>query len=113
MLNSIILSQLIRVLFEEVHGRNGDTYAGEYFADKMHGYGVYQFVNGHRYEGAWHEGKRQGLGMYTFRNAEIQAGHWHAGMLQTPSTQSYESHTTMAINHSKVSHVVQVYMIEI
>lgn len=43
-----------------VYCRNGDIYAGEYFADKMHGFGVYQFQNGHRYEGAWHERRRQG-----------------------------------------------------
>ena len=88
--------------------RNGDTYAGEYFADKMHGYGVYQFSNGHRYEGAWHEGKRRGLGMYTFRNGEIQAGYWHAGMLQTPSTQNPGQGAAVAVSHSKVLHAVQV-----
>ncbi|KAM6556678.1 hypothetical protein CsatB_003697 [Cannabis sativa] len=60
---------------------NGDTYAGEYFADKMHGFGVYQFANVHRYEGAWHEGRRKRLGMYTFRNGETQSGHWQNGVL--------------------------------
>lgn len=89
--------------------RNGDTYAGEYFADKMHGFGVYCFANGHRYEGAWHEGKRQGLGMYTFRNGETQSGHWQNGMLDVPSTQntSYPV-STVAVYHSKVLNAVQV-----
>lgn len=89
--------------------RNGDTYAGEYFADRMHGYGVYLFANGHIYEGAWHEGKRHGgLGMYTFTNGEVQAGFWHGGMLKTPSTHNPVVGAAVAISHSKVLHVVQV-----
>ncbi|KAK9209581.1 hypothetical protein WN944_001948 [Citrus x changshan-huyou] len=51
---------------------NGETYAGEYFAEKKHGFDVYHFVNGHQNEGAWHEGIRQGLGMYTLKNG----GYW-------------------------------------
>lgn len=89
--------------------RNGDTYAGEYFADKMHGFGVYQFANGHHYEGAWHEGRRQGLGMYTFRNGETQAGHWQNGVLDVPSTQNATIPVSpVAVNHSKVLNAVQV-----
>ncbi|KAK6119323.1 hypothetical protein DH2020_046942 [Rehmannia glutinosa] len=88
--------------------RNGDRYAGEYFADKMHGFGVYCFANGHRYEGAWHEGRRQGLGMYTFRNGETQSGHWQNGILDVPSTQSAVFPVSpVAVNHSKVLNVVQ------
>ena len=88
--------------------RNGDNYAGEYFADKMHGFGVYRFANGHRYEGAWHEGRRQGLGMYTFRNGETQAGHWQNGVLDTLSTQNTFPGSPIAVNHSKVLNAVQV-----
>ncbi|GER43228.1 phosphatidylinositol-4-phosphate 5-kinase family protein [Striga asiatica] len=89
--------------------RNGDRYAGEYFADKMHGFGVYYFANGHRYEGAWHEGRRQGLGMYTFRNGETQSGHWQNGILDVPSTQGTVFPVSpVAVNHSKVLNGVQV-----
>ena len=89
--------------------RNGDTYAGEYFADKMHGFGVYGFANGHRYEGAWHEGRRQGLGMYTFRNGETQSGHWKNGILDVPSTQNTTYPVSpVAVYHSKVLNAVQV-----
>lgn len=89
--------------------RNGDTYAGEYFADKMHGFGVYSFANGHHYEGAWHEGRRQGLGMYTFRNGETQSGHWQKGILDIPSTQSTTYPVSpVAVYHSKVLNAVQV-----
>lgn len=88
--------------------RNGDTYFGEYFADKMHGFGVYRFANGHRYEGAWHEGRRQGLGMYTFRNGEMQSGHWQNGVLDTSSTHNTHTSFPVAVNHSKVLNAVQV-----
>ncbi|XP_020594398.1 MORN repeat-containing protein 4-like [Phalaenopsis equestris] len=87
--------------------RNGDSYAGEYFADKMHGFGVYRFANGHRYEGAWHEGRRQGLGMYIFRNGETQAGHWQNGTLDILSTQNLLHGSQVAANHSKVRNAVQ------
>ncbi|KAL0907860.1 hypothetical protein M5K25_022306 [Dendrobium thyrsiflorum] len=87
--------------------RNGDTYAGEYFADKMHGFGVYRFANGHRYEGAWHEGRRQGLGMYIFRNGEAQAGYWQNGTLDVLITQNSLPGSPVAVNHSKVLNAVQ------
>lgn len=64
--------------------RNGDRYAGEYFGDKIHGFGVYHFANGHCYEGAWHEGRRQGIGSYTFRNGDRRSGEWDAGNLKHP-----------------------------
>lgn len=67
--------------------RNGDRYAGEYFGDKIHGFGVYHFANGHCYEGAWHEGRRQGLGSYTFRNGDRRCGEWDAGNLKHPLPQ--------------------------
>lgn len=89
--------------------RNGDTYAGEYFEDKMHGYGVYSFANGHRYEGSWHEGRKQGLGTYTFRNGEMQSGHWHNGILNIPSSHSATHPVSpVAVYHSRVLHAVQV-----
>jgi len=92
--------------------RNGDTYVGEYFADKMHGFGIYHFANGHRYEGAWHEGRRQGLGMYTFRNGETQSAHWQNGFLDIPSTQSTTYPVSpVGVSHSKVLNAVQVQSI--
>lgn len=63
--------------------RNGDRYAGEYFGDKMHGFGVYHFANGHCYEGSWHEGRKQGYGMYTFRGGDTRCGEWDVGNLRT------------------------------
>ncbi|KAG0497486.1 hypothetical protein HPP92_002177 [Vanilla planifolia] len=64
--------------------RNGDKYAGEYFGDKIHGFGVYHFANGHCYEGSWHEGRRQGFGTYSFRRGETRSGEWDCGALKNP-----------------------------
>lgn len=88
--------------------RNGDTYVGEYFADKMHGFGVYRFGNGHRYEGAWHEGRRQGFGTYTFRNGETQSGHWQNGVLSASSVQDALTGSSLPVDNAKVLHAVQV-----
>lgn len=83
-------------------------YAGEYFADKMHGFGVYNFANGHRYEGAWHEGRRQGFGMYTFRNGDTQSGHWEDGVLSiSTSPDAISPQSPMSISHAKVLKAVQ------
>lgn len=88
--------------------RNGDVYAGEYFADKMHGFGVYSFAHGHRYEGAWHEGRRQGLGLYTFRNGETQSGHWENGVLNVSSTPGSPPGSPFAVSASRVLNAVKV-----
>lgn len=102
---SMLHSQLLSI---STSCRNGDTFAGEYFGDRMHGFGVYRFGNGHQYEGAWHEGRRQGLGMYTFRNGETQSGHWQNGVLDIFSTQNTLPGSSIAVNHSKVLNTVQV-----
>lgn len=91
--------------------RNGDTYSGEYFADRMHGFGVYKFGNGHRYEGAWHEGTRQGLGMYSFRNGETQAGHWQNGVLDIATSPTTVPTSPYGVSYSKVLTAVQVYLL--
>jgi hypothetical protein len=37
--------------------RNGDTYQGEWFNEKMQGHGIYTWADGDRFEGDWHNGK--------------------------------------------------------
>ncbi|PWA45536.1 MORN motif-containing protein [Artemisia annua] len=77
--------------------RNGDAYAVEYFADEMHGFGVYRFANEHRYKAAWHEGRIEdevldnGVSLFPFLKILSQAG---------------SSSTT--ISHAKVLKSVQV-----
>lgn len=76
-------TQFLNVFVVCVFCRNGDKYAGEYFGDKIHGFGVYRFANGHCYEGAWHEGRKQGYGAYSFRNGDAKSGEWDSGNLVT------------------------------
>ena len=84
MIDKLVVSFLPNKLTVVLHFccRNGDRYAGEYFGDKIHGFGVYHFANGHYYEGSWHEGRRQGYGMYMFRNGDGRCGEWDAGNLK-------------------------------
>ncbi|KAG2324395.1 hypothetical protein Bca4012_038912 [Brassica carinata] len=61
---------------------NGDKYAGEYFEDKIHGFGVYHFANGNHYEGAWHEArKEEGNGKYGFKTGDTKCGEQDDGNL--------------------------------
>jgi hypothetical protein len=63
--------------------RNGDIYLGEYFADKLLGFGVYDFSNGDYYHGSWHDDQMAGYGVYTKRNGEVLSGIWVGGFLVT------------------------------
>ncbi|KMS99787.1 hypothetical protein BVRB_1g020800 [Beta vulgaris subsp. vulgaris] len=105
-----VLIQLREVGYPILHNDvvNGDVYAGEYFADKMHGFGVYKFANGHQYEGSWHEGRRQGLGVYSFRQWEAQSGYWQNGQLVKATCQTQLSESHFAVYSSKVSTAIQV-----
>lgn len=38
--------------------------------DKMHGIGVFLYVDGGRYEGEWEGGKRSGKGVMVYANGE-------------------------------------------
>ncbi|CAN6931862.1 unnamed protein product [Brassica oleracea] len=71
---------------EEKKTENGDKHAGEYFRDKIHGFGVYHFPNGHYYEGAWHEGRKQRYGTYGFITGDTECGEWDDGNRLSPET---------------------------
>lgn len=45
--------------------QNGDSYEGDFLADKLSGYGVYTFKSGDVYEGEFLDGKKHGRGKYT------------------------------------------------
>ena len=45
--------------------RNGDSYEGDFLADKLSGSGVYTFKSGDVYEGDFLDGKKHGRGKYT------------------------------------------------
>ncbi|CAF2060630.1 unnamed protein product [Brassica napus] len=69
-----------------IEDKNGDKHAGEYFRDKIHGFGVYHFPNGHYYEGAWHEGRKQRYGTYGFITGDTECGEWDDGNRLSPET---------------------------
>jgi len=54
--NHILDGHKLKLLNKEIEviwfDGNADMYGGEYFADRMHGFGVYHFSNGHRYKGS-------------------------------------------------------------
>lgn len=39
---------------------SGEEYRGTWSEDKMHGYGVYRYINGAIYSGEWVNGKQEG-----------------------------------------------------
>ena len=45
---------------------DGRDYSGEWFANKMEGYGVSTWPDGKRYEGRYLKDKKHGLGTYTW-----------------------------------------------
>lgn len=56
-------------------------YLGEYFCDKLNGFGVYYFSNGDYYQGSWHDNHMAGYGVYTKRDGEMLSGMWVDGAL--------------------------------
>ena len=45
--------------------QNGDSYEGDFLADKLSGQGIYTFKSGDVYEGEFVDGKKHGKGKYT------------------------------------------------
>ncbi|KAK8933460.1 hypothetical protein KSP39_PZI016067 [Platanthera zijinensis] len=103
----ILPTDLIITDFGSTVTRNADTYAGEYFADKMHGFGVYHFADGRCYEGAWREGKREGLGMCSSANGESQYGRWANDVLEISTSPNPFPGASFAVNHTRVLNAVQ------
>ena len=55
----------------------GDTYVGNYTADKMDGYGTYTWACGDKYVGEWKNDKKHGQGTDTNANGTIKhSGEW-------------------------------------
>jgi hypothetical protein len=55
------------------------VHAGEYFNDKMHGFGMYKYAGGDVYEGQYIEGKKEGYGKYVATDGGIFDGEWKDG----------------------------------
>lgn len=61
---------------------NGDRYKGGFKADKMHGYGVYEFFqSGDRYQGEFREDRMDGKGIYYTRKGNRYEGNFKNGKL--------------------------------
>jgi hypothetical protein len=61
---------------ETSSGSFQESYEGEWFEDKIQGYGVYNYLTGAVYDGEWHAGKHHGHGTYYFPNGAKYIGHW-------------------------------------
>jgi hypothetical protein len=59
---------------------NGDRYEGEFFEDRLEGFGVYVFGRGawagERYEGDYLVGRRHGYGVYRWTTGDVYSGPW-------------------------------------
>jgi len=59
---------------------SGNRYEGQWKDGKMHGQGVFEFVNGNRYEGQFKDGKRNGQGVYEYADGTRYEGQQKAGL---------------------------------
>jgi hypothetical protein len=59
---------------------NGDRYEGDFFEDRIEGFGVYIFGRGpwagERYEGDYLAGRRHGHGVYRWATGDVYSGPW-------------------------------------
>ena len=55
---------------------NGDTYEGDWYEHKKHGYGIYTYaVTGTSYRGMWEQGKKKGPGEIVHANHKFNGEH--------------------------------------
>jgi hypothetical protein len=59
---------------------NGDRYDGEFFEDRLEGFGAYSFGRGpwagERYEGDYANDRRHGYGVYRWATGDVYKGPW-------------------------------------
>ena len=60
----------------EVHFKNGATYAGQWLGNMKHGYGVQVWKDGAKYEGHWRFNKACGHGKFWHVDGDIFEGEW-------------------------------------
>jgi len=69
---------------------NGDRYEGEFFEDRLEGFGVYSFGRGpwqgERYEGDYVAGQRHGHGVYRWTTGDVYRGPWREDVATGPAT---------------------------
>jgi hypothetical protein len=70
---------------------NGNFYDGEFFCDKLHGYGSKLYNSGGTYIGYFKNGLQDGRGKETYRDGGCYKGHFKAG--QKHGLGRYKYHT--------------------
>lgn len=56
--------------------KNGDSYLGEFYNGRRHGYGVYQWMSGDIWYGQYNNGYRDGYGMLIKPDRHVYYGKW-------------------------------------
>ncbi|KAG6538924.1 hypothetical protein ZIOFF_004076 [Zingiber officinale] len=62
-------------------GADGDTYHGQWVADRKQGFGSKSYANGDHYEGMWRRNLQEGHGRYVWRNGNQYVGEWRGGVI--------------------------------
>ena len=62
--------------FKKVVYENGDTYYGEMYNGRRHGYGIYYWANGDFWYGKYEDGYRQGYGALYKTDHRVFSGRW-------------------------------------
>jgi hypothetical protein len=58
---------------------NCNSYEGEYYMDKKHGYGVFNWESGNIYKGNYKEDERDGYGEMYWTDGSVYKGEWRRG----------------------------------
>ena len=61
-----------------------ESYEGDWFEDKMQGFGTYHYPDGSIYEGEWKDDKHHGKGILSFSNGTRYEGEWQQHWMQGP-----------------------------
>ena len=59
----------------------GDVYQGKFVDNRRQGFGSMRYSNGELYEGEWRDNKRNGQGKLTYQNGDIVHGQWETDQL--------------------------------
>jgi hypothetical protein len=56
--------------------KSGDSYAGEYQGNRMHGIGVHMWADGDAYQGQYKAGVKEGYGVFQWASGAKYCGEW-------------------------------------
>ncbi len=74
-----------------LYAAENDTYRGEFFDDKKHGKGRYEFANGNFYEGHFAKDRRDGKGRYSWTCGDSYDGDWVEGHMEGEGVTVYSN----------------------